>query len=272
MVGPKPLERKSLRAFVTSAAKVEGNHGKSLAPDVNSSTVSANVDTVVKGFGFTVGADVSALPFVPLLAQMGSDGLAFLTLSISRPAATAYDTMAQKQKETVMNYLNYLFSGGIAMVLAIITVELSFLRFQRQKRWERMADAYDRLVDGLSQLTMARAAQISALERGEDLPEFGKEQSARQESAQIELVRAPFLRTYFVSKEASARMEKYRQMIVVANDPKKTLEQFLRETYMATWDCLEDIIKIADRDLKSGVRLSWRITRRGEGCSVADQS
>jgi hypothetical protein len=137
-----------------------------------------------------------------------------------------------------------------AVVSAWITVQLSLRRFRYERRWDRKADAYDRIVVALHDF------KIFASRHGADELQIKKmseedraDLRARASKADDEILKAIDIGALYLSDEAQSRLRQYQNEERSAQDL-NTWFGYLEADRNAADACLKDMIKIAKRDLR----------------------
>ncbi len=135
-----------------------------------------------------------------------------------------------------------------ALLVASVTVQLAFYRFQKEKRWERRVAAYERLIEALHQMKRAYGHDIRLEMLGKEPADPDEEELKRLGEARRELERAADLGGYLLSKEACTYLESYRKAIAKWH-PTITWAEAITTGYDAAHQCLTQIIDIERRDL-----------------------
>ena len=150
-----------------------------------------------------------------------------------------------------MNTIETILVGiMISAVTSLITVQLSLHRFRKEKWWEKRVEAYERVIEALHHSKAFSDVHLEAIHEGGNVSDERKEElriAAKDASCEIE--RAVDLGTFFLGDAAHGRLRQYQK------DAKKAYAAqdwyaHLERDWVATKSCLEDIIEIAQRDLK----------------------
>ncbi|HEX9758307.1 MAG TPA: hypothetical protein VGB26_11000 [Nitrospiria bacterium] len=151
--------------------------------------------------------------------------------------------------------LNILTGIVIAAVSAWITVQLSLKRFRKEKWWERKADAYVRVIEALHHVKNFPDRLFDAGSSGQNLPEEKeKELIKHAEKAENEIQKALDIGAILLSKEAIIRLKHYKKDLddALSQDPQRqNYYEFQLTVLENSKKCLEDIIKISKKDLKT---------------------
>ena len=148
--------------------------------------------------------------------------------------------------------INILTGIVIAGVTAFITVHLSVKRFREERWWEKQVDAYEKVIEALHHSKAFSEVHLEASYEGRNVSEErDKELRAKSGEALREIERAADVGGFLLSTEARDRIRKYRQE---AHEASNTTDwvTYLDGDLAATGSCLEDIVKIARKDLKIG--------------------
>jgi len=135
----------------------------------------------------------------------------------------------------------------IAGVAAWLTVQFSLRRFRTEKWWGKRAEAYDRVLEALHNSKAFSRRHMQALERGQEVSdEEDAELRAQSAQARREIDRAIDLGSYLLSSEATERLKAYRKE---AKARKESWFEYLESDLSAVDSCLEDVARIARREL-----------------------
>jgi len=147
--------------------------------------------------------------------------------------------------------LNLLTGIVIATVSAWITVQLSLRRFRAEKWWERKADAYSKVIEALHNSKTSADHFLVAEIRGLKLPEDrDEEMRSRMRAAKDEILKAMDVGSFVLSKEALDRLRQYKRDTDEALK-QNSLFEYLETNVTAAERCLNDIIEISKRDLRT---------------------
>lgn len=139
----------------------------------------------------------------------------------------------------------------IAAVSSWIAVQLSFRRFRSEQWWERKAAAYERVIEALHHSKTFAHSHLEATSEGKELPEEkDKELRARSEAARFEIEKAMDIGAFLLSDEALSRLKQHQQETEDGRQEQSWFES-LEANWVATNNCLKDLIRIAKRDLKT---------------------
>lgn len=139
----------------------------------------------------------------------------------------------------------------VAAVSSWITVQLSLRRFRAEKWWEMRVEAYKRLIEAFHDSKAFSETHLEADYEGREVPEeTDKELRARAKDAAREIARAADLGGFLLGDEVRTRLKKYQQEEAKASDT-ESWQMYLHGDWNATNSCLQDVIEIARRDLKT---------------------
>ncbi|PAU89809.1 hypothetical protein CK507_02775 [Pseudomonas sp. WN033] len=142
----------------------------------------------------------------------------------------------------------------IAGVTAFITVQLSVRRFREERWWERRVAAYEKVIEALHHSKAFTDVHMDAETEGREVPEErDKELRAKSAEAHREINRATDMGGFLLGTEARDRLRKYRQDTNEASRADSWYE-YLELDWDAANSCLEDLVEIARKDLKTGAR------------------
>ena len=147
------------------------------------------------------------------------------------------------------------------IVGAFVTYLLTLARFQREKRWERKADAYDRLIVAMHELNRYFQREFERATRQDDPPKPSSKEVKRVRAAHREIDRAIDLGAYLLSGEARVRLMEFRSAMKKADATTHWVE-YLDGSSFAVSTCLQSIIEIARRDMGSLWSKIWWCLRR----------
>ena len=144
----------------------------------------------------------------------------------------------------------------IAAVSSWITVQLSLRRFRAEKWWGMRVDAYKRLIEALHDSKAFSETHLEADYKGRQIPEEAdKELRARAKEASREIARAADLAGFLLGDEARTRLTMYQKEEAKASDT-NDWQVYIHGDWSATNSCLQDLIEIARRDLKTDNRVT----------------
>ena len=146
-----------------------------------------------------------------------------------------------------------------AFFTAYFTVRFSLKRFRSDRWWERKLDAYTALIESLHKMKNYFDEIMQAQEEGRELSE-GTENELRQkwrESAQ-EIDKAIDVGSFIIAEEVVQRLREFQAARrSAANEPE--FYRYLDSAWLATKDCLEEVLSMAQSDLEVTERftLGW---------------
>ena len=166
----------------------------------------------------------------------------------------------------MLNYSQLAVTSVTALVVALlsawVTVQLAYRRFRTEKWWERRFDTYDRIIDALYRTKVVWDNDLKAAARGSDLSnEEERDQIAQYDRAKGEIERAVVLGEYVLGSAARMRLQEYRARIN-QTDGSDWLALMI-DSANATSECLDDVIRLARRDLGATDPSRWvRLRKR----------
>ena len=138
----------------------------------------------------------------------------------------------------------------IAVVSALVTVQLSLRRFRTERWWERKVQAYERVIAALHDAKAFAEEHFEANMLGRELPkEQDEDLRARSKVAHEEIAKAIDIGAFLLSDEALERLKQYRKEEDEAGETNSWFE-YLDADLAATGKCLKDLIVIAKKDLQ----------------------
>lgn len=148
---------------------------------------------------------------------------------------------------------NGLVSLFVAIITAIVTVQLSIRKFSAEKWWEKKAEAYEHIIGALHDHKAFSDTYLEAEYKGKDVPEE-TDNMLRKNSKQAHLVieRAANMGGFIISKKAQDRLRRYQKEALEASNSSSWFE-YLDSDLAAASSCMDDIIQIAKEDL----RIRW---------------
>ena len=139
----------------------------------------------------------------------------------------------------------------IAAVSSWITVQLSLRRFRTEKWWERRVAAYERLIEVLHHSKAFFERHLKASYEGWEISEERDNKlRVKAREAGREIAKAVDLGGFLLGAEARARLKRYKKDEDFASDT-TSWDEHLHRDWEATNSCLQDLIGIARRDLKT---------------------
>lgn len=155
-------------------------------------------------------------------------------------------------EDAIMDTVTTILAGvAISAMSSWITVQLSLRRFRAEKWWEMRVEAYKRLIEAFHDSKAFSATHLDADYDGRDVPEDAdKELRARAEVAEREIARAADLSGFLLGTEVRTRLQRFRREVAKAADT-HSWHEYLHGEWKATNSCLQDVIEMARRDLKT---------------------
>lgn len=140
----------------------------------------------------------------------------------------------------------------IAGTTAFITVQLSVKRFRQERWWEKQVRAYEKIIEALHYSKAFSDVHLNARYEGKEVSQ-DKDNELRMKSAEAhrEIERTADVGGFLLSTEARDRIRRYRQEASAAKNTNDWIV-YLEDDLAATSSCLEDLVKIARKDLKIG--------------------
>jgi hypothetical protein len=94
-------------------------------------------------------------------------------------------------------------SLAVAVVTAVLTVQLSLRRFQSERWWDRKADAYSKIIEALHHVVAYSSMVLKDIESGEYRKEYKEEMVEPYRKAIRELEIATGIGAYVISDEVA---------------------------------------------------------------------
>jgi hypothetical protein len=144
-----------------------------------------------------------------------------------------------------------LASAIIASVItAIVSVQLALRRFRAEKYWELRAQAYTKIVEAIHDASVSASENLEASIDGRELSADRKnELQDRSRDGTDRILRALDTGALLLPSEAIDRLRQYLRDSDTARAA-TDWNEFLSIETSAAQSCLQDITKIARRDLK----------------------
>lgn len=143
----------------------------------------------------------------------------------------------------------------VAIIVAVLTVQLSIHRFRKEKWWEKRVEAYSRIVEALHDTKAFSVVHLDAEERAIDIPADKKQALIKRwKTANDAILKAIDVGAFLLSNTALERLQKYQK-----EEQKAQKEQGWYSMLDASWSaadsCLKDLIKLPKKTL---VHSYWR--------------
>jgi len=136
----------------------------------------------------------------------------------------------------------------VAMIVAVLTVQLSLRRFYREKWWERRLDAYIRVIEALHHMMRDLDASYKREIEGRDHESaHAKELSAKASAGWAEVRKTIDMGQLLLSPEA---LNVLRHMMEDRLRPDHMYFEYLDHTLAEVRECLPKVIALAKIDLK----------------------
>jgi hypothetical protein len=160
-------------------------------------------------------------------------------------------------RDTAMQLLVALVPGLLIAILAsIITVRLSLRRFYSERWWERKAQAYTELIDGLYRIKLNAEKFLDHRESGRSIARERAEETARMSRQGREAIdRATAVGAFVISKEAVGHLAQFRAECQITDrqwQKDDDLDQLALGDMRAAEKCLNALRETAKRDLSVG--------------------
>jgi predicted CopG family antitoxin len=152
----------------------------------------------------------------------------------------------------MFQFLITIFTGIIiAAVSAWITVHLALRKFRSEHWWEKKVEAYSKVIEALHNSKSFSDKHLDANYAGRNISEdSSKELGARAISAQLEIDKMIDIAAFMLSEEANERLKAFKKEIDSFSDCPNWIE-YLEYDWKATDSCLNDLIRIAKKDLQA---------------------
>ncbi|MBV2131082.1 hypothetical protein [Arsukibacterium indicum] len=149
--------------------------------------------------------------------------------------------------DVISNIITGIFIAGVT---AYITVHLSVKRFRQERWWEKQVVAYEKLIEALHHSKAFSDEYLSASYECREVSETrDKELRAKSAEAHREIEKVADVGGFLLSTEVRQRIQRYRQESDAASETTDWVT-YLEGSLAATSSCLEDIVKIARKELK----------------------
>lgn len=137
----------------------------------------------------------------------------------------------------------------IAVITAIVTVQLSLKRFRSEKWWEKKADAYSKIIDAIHSLKDYNEQKLRAEYREAELsPEKEHELLRQYENAHREFIKALDVGSFIISADALKILETYQNRPRL-NWDENPLFDIIEEDLKHIKECLQSFKLAAKKDL-----------------------
>jgi hypothetical protein len=145
--------------------------------------------------------------------------------------------------------LSIIIGFFIAVVSSWVTVNLSLRRYHSERWWDTKKETYSAIIAALHYYKSFLDENILVEMHGRKLSEeTEKELQARAQKAKAEIAKTADVGAFLLSDEALLCIRQYQQEEVKLY-VKGSWVDYLCEVQIATKACLDDIIRIAKRDL-----------------------
>lgn len=139
----------------------------------------------------------------------------------------------------------------VAIVTAIVTVQLSLRRFYSEKWWERKSDAYANIMEALYEMKKHCDDTMQAEEPGREISEAKKEGMRKTvDKASDEITKQTYIGSFIISNEAVQELRKMDEAMEEAGQSGQSYLDYLLDSSAAVNNCMDKIRLIAKRDLK----------------------
>jgi len=138
---------------------------------------------------------------------------------------------------------------ALAVLSALVSVQLALRRFRAERWWERKAEAYSALLIALFDVQRSLDYEIRRIEEGAQLSEsYLKDLKDRSRAGYTEIRKAGVIGTFLFGAEAATRIN---QLVDSLDTPKHGLDFYeeVGEDFDAVRSALVDLKQIAKRDL-----------------------
>lgn len=146
----------------------------------------------------------------------------------------------------------------IGAISSLITMNLSLRRYHSERWWDRKVDVYMAVIEALHHSKAYSDENLNALIKDREISEEReKELRTRTSKANDEIQKAMDLGSFLLSEEAMERLNSYKKEESKASEEGDWFG-YLNADFEATASCLNDMVKIAKRDLRPDSKLfSW---------------
>jgi hypothetical protein len=147
--------------------------------------------------------------------------------------------------------LGFLQNLAIPLVIAVASVWLAMGRFRYERRWDRKADAYERIVVALHRIKIFDARSAEAEYQKREMPEDERTKQLLELAAEAhdEILKAIDIAALYLPDEVQLRLRRYRTEEQNAKNSSDWFK-YLEADWAAADACLNDLIEIAKRDLR----------------------
>jgi protoheme ferro-lyase len=137
----------------------------------------------------------------------------------------------------------------VAVISALITVNLALKRFYSEKWWEQKLAAYTRIIEALFQMKLYSDEQLHAYHEQRDIsPEREAELTELWRNGRREIARTATIGAFIISPAASASVEKLLEDLTASGSDGGGV-QVLYEEAAALDQCLNQMRELARRHL-----------------------
>lgn len=151
-------------------------------------------------------------------------------------------------------------AGGIliAVVSSWVTVRFTLRRFYSERWWEKKAEAYSSVIEGLHQMKRYYDGSAEAIERGGSFDVLTERRQAYLREmwadGEAKVLRALDIGAFLLSNDAVRALQEYRDQVEASGHYSDILEHSLNASTEIS-KCLGRLRKIAKRDLR--VKRTW---------------
>jgi hypothetical protein len=150
--------------------------------------------------------------------------------------------------------------GIVGLVSGLFALYCANRGFISQRWWERKADTYTRIIEGLWQILDYYKQRWEEIENSREISDERRKEILKQwRQGQREIKKVTEIGAFLVSDETIAALKKLWKKSEPVPDPDDWISQ-LENDYIATEACIDTVIKSAKKDLQ--VVRGWNLIRR----------
>lgn len=147
--------------------------------------------------------------------------------------------------------------GGLAStaIVALLSawggVWFSLIRYRNEKWWEKKANAYERIIDALHAAKNFNEKHLDASFSGGKISDED-DQKLRDLASKghDEILRTIDIGSFLLPESSVDRLKKFAADVNKISSEANSWDEYLDRDWKATNDCLEDLKRLAKRDLK----------------------
>ena len=153
--------------------------------------------------------------------------------------------------ENIYVYLMFSIISGlvISVITALVSVDLSFKRFRKERSWERKADSYASIIEALHHMKDYCMKELESLESVTELSEDSKKELwAKSKKGIDNLSMAADVGTFIISNEAVACLKDFQKKYQGTEFGNDVYGYFDSQAAIIE-ECLNSLREMAKRDL-----------------------